>query len=98
MFKRFVPREEEKDKGEENVAPPTVEEKKEKVAEKVAKIGADEIKGASESSVHALLEEVRALRADLSGGFFSKTGKADKAPDAAKKPEAEKSMFDIFNF
>lgn len=107
MFKRFfVAREEETGKGEENVEnkvpekPVTVEEKKESVSQKAEKIGPDEIKGLSESTAHALLEETRALRADLAGGFFGKKRAGNPAPDAAKKvPERGifEQIFSIFD-
>jgi hypothetical protein len=73
------------------IAEKTVEEKKESVSEK-AKITKDEMKGASESSVHALLDEVRALRADLSGGLFSK--QADKAVKPVDSNAPKKGVLD----
>ena len=101
---RFRPMEENKGADSSNGVKPeekkpdekTVEEKKDAVKQK-ADIGKDEIARMSESTAHALLEETRALRADLaSTGLFGKKD-AKKPEDAAKPPEQkqpEKGFFD----
>lgn len=65
----------------------TVEEKKDAVKEK-ANVSKEEIARMSESTAHALLEETRALRADLaSTGLFGK--KETKKPEDPAKPVSE---------
>ena len=74
--------------GDSPKKPETVSEKKEEIKTK-ADISKDDLPRMSEGTAHALLEEVRALRADLSSGLFGKK-EEKRAPDAAKPDDQQK--------
>jgi len=80
------------------------EEEREEIEEIAtkAKVKAKTIKGASESSIHAALEEIRALRADLADKYnilpASNTAPAPAKTDStsSKAEDKEWSLADLF--
>lgn len=89
-----------------NAKPNEDKEDKEEIGERIEKVNKSlkkaTIEGASESTMHAVLEEVRALRSEMSdGGFFDyiKEKRAKPSSSSPVAPTSEDSgLFKLFDF